>query len=408
MSKTSNAETGDPGSGESISSPEHEDFSLVLGGPLYQLLLRAGLIQPSMGLVHRRILTAAIITWLPLAILTTLSSGPEGEGSVPFLLDLDVHVRLLISLPLLIGAELIVHRRMRTLVGQFLERGLIAAEDEPRFEAMAARAMKLRNSVVAEVLLLVISFIAGYGVWRAHATLKVASWYAIPVDGLIELNRAGYWYAFFCLPICRFILLRWYFRLLIWYMFLWRVSRLRLKLNALHPDRAGGLSFLANTVDAFAPVLIAQTTLLSGLIGNQIWHGGAKLPEYKLEIVGFVAFLMLVVLCPLMFFALQMIETRLAALREFGILASRYAAEFRQKWLQVGKAPDEALLGTGDIQSLADLGNSYEVVRTMRPLPFDRGAVIRLAIMIALPLLPLILTMIPLDELLDRLFKLVL
>ena len=43
----------------------------------------------------------------------------------------------------------------------------------------------------------------------------------------------------------------------------------------------------------------------------------------------------------------------------------------------------------------------------MRPLPFDRQTIVRLAILIALPLLPLVLTMIPFDELVERLFKLV-
>src|SRR5215472_7766392 len=92
---------------------EHPDFSLVLGGPLYQLLLRARMVQPSMDLVQRRILAAALITWLPLAALTALGGGLLSGVSVPFLYDIDVHVRFLVALPLLIGAEVLVHRRLR-------------------------------------------------------------------------------------------------------------------------------------------------------------------------------------------------------------------------------------------------------------------------------------------------------
>jgi hypothetical protein len=98
----------------------------------------------------------------------------------------------------------------------------------------------------------------------------------------------------------------------------------------------------------------------------------------------------------------------LAASRAFGQLASRYTSGFRQKWLVGGAPSDEPLLGSGDIQSLADLANSYEVVRSMRAVPFDKGLVVRLAILIALPLLPLTLTMIPLEELAERLIKLLL
>ena len=115
---------------------------------------------------------------------------------------------------------------------------------------------------------------------------------------------------------------------------------------------------------------------------------------------------MLIVLLPLMFFVLRLVEAKLAGSREFGGLASRYVRDFRRKWIQGTEPADEALLGTGDIQSLADLANSYEVVHTMRPVPFDKGLVLRLAIIIAFPLLPLILTMIPLEELVSSLIKL--
>ena len=49
------------------------------------------------------------------------------------------------------------------------------------------------------------------------------------------------------------------------------------------------------------------------------------------------------------------------------MLAARYAREFDRKWLRGGAPADEPLLGSGDIQSLADLGNSYEVVKEMQP-----------------------------------------
>ena len=61
-------------------------------------------------------------------------------------------MRLLIALPLLILAELVVHQRMRPVVRQFLERGLIPDAARAKFDAAIASAMRLRNSVTAEVL----------------------------------------------------------------------------------------------------------------------------------------------------------------------------------------------------------------------------------------------------------------
>jgi hypothetical protein len=397
-----------PGEGWGERAAEQPDFSLVLGGPLYQLLLRAGMIRPSMNLLRRRVIAAIVVTWLPLAVLTAAGGGLLAGVSVPFVHDLDVHVRFLLALPLLIAAEVIVHRRIRAVVEQFEERNLVAPADRRSFEAIVSATMQLRNSVAIELSLLVLSFTVGYWLWRSQASLHVATWYGQGANDTMSFTWAGYWYVFVSIPIFRFIILRWYFRLFIWYLFLIRVSRLRLQLNALHPDRAGGLGFLSLSADAIAPVLIAQTVFLSGLIANQIWHEGATLPQFKFLIGGVLGFLMLLALLPLSVFALQMAEAKRGALREYGLLASQYASEFRQKWLHAPQARREELLGSADFQSLADLGNSYAVVGEMRLLPFGRNVVVRLLVLLALPLAPLALTMFPFEVLLQQLIKLVL
>src|SRR3954471_3353656 len=89
--------------------PEKQ-FSLVLGGPLYQFFLRSHMVSPPVGLLHRRIVASILITWVPLALLTALEGTFYAGVKVPFLTDLG-NLRFLIILPLLIAAELIVHRR---------------------------------------------------------------------------------------------------------------------------------------------------------------------------------------------------------------------------------------------------------------------------------------------------------
>jgi hypothetical protein len=59
-------------------------------------------------------------------------------------------------------------------------------------------------------------------------------------------------------------------------------------------------------------------------------------------------------------------------------------------------------VGSADIQSLADLGNSFAVVREMRAVPFGRETILQLVIVTALPLLPLALAMFSFDELIRR------
>ena len=105
-----------------------------------------------------------------------------------------------------------------------------------------------------------------------------------------------------------------------------------------------------------------------------------------------------------MVFTPQLARAKRQGLRDYGALAERYVREFDAKWLRGGAPADEPFVGSGDIQSLADLGNSYEVVRTMRLVPITKEAVLRLAAAPLLPLVPLLLTMMPLQELVRTLF----
>jgi hypothetical protein len=378
-------------------------FSLVLGGPLYQLFLKTRLARPPLELLRRRILAFVLVTWLPPALLAALS-GRFASGPVPFVFDL-TNLQFLMTVPLLLGAEIIIHRRLRLIVPEFVKRELVAPKDRPAFNDIVDRAMRLRNSLVAEVALLVLAFTGGYWLWRSYASLRVATWYILPSDGSMRLTVAGYWFAFVSLPLSRFVLLRWYFRLFIWYLFLWRVSRLRLRLNPLHADRAGGLGFLEQSAMAFSQVLFAQSTFVAMVLGNQIWHRSAHLVDFSYEVVASVVCLMLFVLAPLTFFVKQMVLARVDGLVRYGQLASRYTNAFYRKWLTASADPNEPLLGTSDIQSLADLANSYEVVRAMRVVPFDKTFVFRLAMVVALPLMPLTFAIVPVDKLLTTLIK---
>jgi hypothetical protein len=382
-----------------------QDFSLVLGGPLFQLLRRSHLAGDALDLLGQRILVISLFTWLPLFLLSALDGQLlGGSAAVPFLLDVEVHVRFLVALPLLIVAELVVHRRMRLVVKQFHDRNLIPEKALPRFDRIVASAFRLRNSVLAELLLVGLVYIVGIQIfWRHYGALQTATWYGAPAGGGVKLSFNGIWYIYVSLPIFQFLLLRWYFRLFIWMRFLWQVSRIDLSLVPTHPDRVGGLGFLATSAFALMPLAVAHGALLSGWIASRIFHLGAALPDFKIEIAIFVIVMQIVVLGPLLVFAPRLAEAKRTGLREYGTLAERYVREFDTKWLRLATPPEEPLVGSADIQSLADLGNSFEVVRTMRAVPVTKDAVVQLAVLTLAPVAPLALTMMPLEELLKKL-----
>lgn len=146
---------------------------------------------------------------------------------------------------------------------------------------------------------------------------------------------------------------------------------------------------------------MAHGVLFSGLIANSIFFAGAKLTDFLIFIFGVVLFVMLIVIGPLLVFSPSLMQARRTGLRDYGVLASLYVDEFDSKWVRGGVA-EERLIGSSDIQSLADLANSYQVIRDIRSFPFDKETVLQVIFFVLIPILPLILTMIPLEELIKK------
>jgi hypothetical protein len=180
---------------------------------------------------------------------------------------------------------------------------------------------------------------------------------------------------------------------------------LNLRLIATNPDRSGGLGFLGSSTYAFAPILFAQGALLAGLIANRVLYLGENLMAFKVEAAGLLAFIVVFVLSPLTVFTPQLERAKRRGLGDYGRLASSYVQGFEEKWVRPRASSEEELLGSGDIQSLADLGNSYAVVKEMRLTPFGLKDVTRLAVVTAAPLLPLSLIIFSLEEIVTRLIR---
>ena len=383
------------------------DFSLVSGGPLYQALRLARLSGDALELTRRRVLALVVLLWVPLLLLTIFEGHAWGSGvALPFLKDIETHLRLLIAAPLLILAEVWVHRRLPPTVQLFLKNGLIRDEARPRFDAAIASALRLRNSVVAEVLLLVFVYSVGVPfVWRDQMSVEVNSWYGTRTGGHLQPSYAGLWFGFLSMPVFQFLAVRWFFRFFIWARFLWQVARTGLNLEPTHPDRTAGLLFLARSGRACQLVPLALGTVLSGTIANRIFYTGAKLLDFKVEIIGMAALLVLLVYGPLIVFEPKLRATRRRGMIEYGTLGQIYAREFNRKWIRGCHPTDESLLGSSDIQSLADLHNGFEVIRGIRLVPFTTKNVAALAAVTLLPVAPLLLTTFSVEQLLDRMLK---
>jgi hypothetical protein len=305
----------------------------------------------------------------------------------------------------MLAAELLVHQRMRGIVAQFVERKLITEDHMERFRKAILSAMAWRNSIAAELILIAIVLPLGYYLRSEIFSLKASTWYATASSHGGSLSLPGLWFSWVSNPILQFLLLRWIYRIAIWARFLWQVSRIKLDLMPTHPDRNGGLGFLGGSAFAFSPLLAAFSSLVAGLVASRIFYEGAKLTDFKLEIVFLVVFGMILVLAPLIVFAPQIMAAKRLGKREYGALAADYVRQFDRRWLRNPHPEAAPLLGSTDIQSLADLDQAYAVIKEMKAVPFSRDMLIQLLCATLVPFVPLVFTMIPFETLLDHILK---
>jgi hypothetical protein len=275
------------------------------------------------------------------------------------------------------------------------------------FEAVLIAARKwLESNWIGLALMVAAYAIAFTNLWRHTGMMATGTWYGAIENGKFVETWAGWWLALVSLPVFQFFLLRWYVRLLTWWRMLAEISRMDLNLQPLHSDRVGGLGFLDDVTLAFAPFLLAQGAVAAGRVAERIVFGGAQLLSFKFELAAVILVLVLLVLGPLLMFGTRLASAKRQTLQDFGDLAMRYARDFNRKWLDGGGQTDEAELGTGDIQSLADLGTSFGNVQDMQLVPVQLRTALALAAAIALPMVPLLFTMFSPAELLERVVQL--
>src|SRR5439155_24803344 len=97
-----------------------------------------------------------------------------------------------------------------------------------RFDEIIESSFRLRDSVIAELCLVLLVVAIAPFTWRNQAAIHASTWYADAGPSGVHLTLPGVFYRFVAIPVFQFMLLRWYFRLFIWYRFLWKVSRLKL------------------------------------------------------------------------------------------------------------------------------------------------------------------------------------
>jgi hypothetical protein len=188
-------------------------------------------------------------------------------------------------------------------------------------------------------------------------------------------------------------------------LFFWRVSRLQLQLVPCDPDQSGGLGFLGYSPTAFIPVVIAAATAVGSVLRSQALHSVFSRESLAMVLALWVMVVLVIFVGPLAFFGPKLAHLYRAGYLQYGSLAHLHAEQFHEKWVHGRQAHLGELLTAKEISALIDLASSFDRLRRITLVPIERITLVQITAAAAAPMLPVIMTQVPLTELLKMIFR---
>jgi hypothetical protein len=371
------------------SYPVLDDFSLIKSGLLHKLTSRLKLGGTSKNHLKKRVLFLIIITWLPLLILSAIQGLAIGNAvNIPFLKDFATQAKFLIILPLLIFAEGAFDLRLKELTLQFFKSGILEAKDIARFDVIKKKVGDLSNAYWPDIIIFALILINLVPRLVSAGANHTSIWIFRPENDAASLSLAGIYVAIICGPIFQFLLMRWLWRWILWFIYFRELARMPIKLSSAHPDMAGGLGFLGYPPGPFIQVVFALAILFSTAIAEFIYFQHEKLQSYYPIMVAFALLAILMNVMPLLVFIKPMAIQRRKGFFEYSTLIHNHHLQFDDKWHR--NPYTEKLPGISDPSSMADFNSSFEVVKNMKVFPFDIKIMISSIVIAILPMLPLL------------------
>lgn len=388
----------------------HDHYSLMRGGLVHRLLHASGTLHRTRHLSLWLTVLLLAVALGPMLVLTAQSGTlmPAGDASpvrVALLGDYDTLARLLLALPLLILSAPRADALLRGALRQLSRSSVVQDRRQPRLQALLAHVRRQRDGWLPEALCVVLAFSPA---WTGESLVSVlpgvADW---RFNGSVP-SAAGHWYNAVGIPVFRLLVLLWLWRFVLWSLVLWRLPGVGLNLHPQHPDRAGGLAFLGRAQVRFSPLAAAGGIMLAGAFLNQMVYLHESLFALRHLIAGYVIGVTALLVAPLLLLVPTLVHAKRHALSRFDALGNRAAAVFDQRWQAASDhtAGTESMLDHNDASAYADFSGVYQGVAGMRAVPLSRWNLLALALPAVVPMLPLLLVAMSVDDIVARLLGL--
>ncbi len=372
-------------------NPKEPRLELIRGGPFYRVQEATHLLTPDRWNVGRRIVFALSIGWLPLLLITLLLNKSELWN---LLRNYPVNARMLIAVPVLFVGLTVMDVFFQKIATHLRKTNIVSSQDAPRFEAIIARLLRIRDSPLPELIIVLITYTLVFLMVREKLS-GAPSWAMYYWDGRPHLSATGWYYALVSQLVYQFLIGLTLWKWLLWSVFLFQLSRLNLQLVPTHPDRHGGLGFLSLSLTGFVPLAFAVSIAAGANWRATILLHRAHVSDFKLEAAALLILITLTAVGPLLFFLPRLGKLRREGLLQYGLLGQLQSMEFDTKWVKMRAGHENEFLAAQEISTLTDFATTYENIRKMQPFPVEKGALLGLALAVLLPLLPVVLAEIP-------------
>ncbi len=355
------------------------EFLASHGGPFYELQRRVGALEEDALHAGRRAAIFVALAWgvpLLLSLVAGRAFGPADAH--PYLLDFGAWARFFIATGLFLLAEEQVEYGLRGKLGQFVRAPVLAPESFKDAARAVVRALKLRNSGVAEIVCLALAVAGALALIERLLDVDASTWAVQVGEDGAHVTLAGWWAVIFSTPLFYFLLLRGLWRYLVWALLLWRIASLKFRLVASHPDGKAGLGFVADYPNAYSMFVFGISASMAITVVRHVFERNISSVTFGYIITGWLAIVFAFFAFPLLAFAKPLSELKERSLQLIGARATL-----------AHRAAERALLGRNVVandaaeadleQGVPDPSAQYAVARKLSVFLMNRSAIAPLA-----------------------------
>jgi hypothetical protein len=373
--------------------PEHWLF-LLFDAPRFYIFNRTG--------TRGTILVLVLLTWAPLAVLTLIEGG-AGRSGQSFFRDISIYTNFFFTIPLLVLSSAMLRRRFTRLVHHFEAANIIKPEALGSFRSFITSLVNVRHAIAAEVILLALT-VSITALFIAYDFPPLSTgWRTTDKAAELQLSWAGWWFVLVSRSIYFYFLLHFLYGVILWWIFLGRMSRTDLQLQAVHPDRMGGLGFLGTSLVFLSLPALAISAGVAGAIADLAVSAGVSVFSYKYLILITVGLLALLFIFPLLFFIPQLVLLKQDEFLKYNELSSRELEPFEKKWVPDGH-PGDDILSTADFQRVKGFTDLVDNIYDMHILIFTPRQATLFFVVTLMPFVLVLALEIPVRQMLNRLF----